>query len=84
MPPGQAKRWTIGRPLPRDVVYYNLPPSIVELHETIAGEELLPRKSLHKSSKIKSGGFCTVKPNFNSANPSIHKGLRIMETIEWE
>jgi len=27
------------------------------LHETIAGEELLPRKSLHKSNKIKSGVF---------------------------
>ncbi|MFC3675562.1 RcnB family protein [Ferrovibrio xuzhouensis] len=29
MPPGQAKRWEIGRPLPRDVVYYNLPPELV-------------------------------------------------------
>jgi Ni/Co efflux regulator RcnB len=24
-PPGQAKKWTKGRPLPRDVVYYDLP-----------------------------------------------------------
>jgi hypothetical protein len=58
------------------------------LHETIAGEELLPRKSLHKSSKIKSGVFCTVratvKLNFSYANPSMHNGLQIMETIEWE
>ncbi|WP_227871453.1 RcnB family protein [Novimethylophilus kurashikiensis] len=29
MPPGQARRWEIGRPLPRDVVYYDLPPSVV-------------------------------------------------------
>lgn len=29
MPPGQAKRWEIGRPLPHDVVYYNLPPELV-------------------------------------------------------
>ena len=29
MPPGQAKRWTMGRPLPRDVVYYDVPPSLV-------------------------------------------------------
>jgi len=29
MPPGQAKRWHIGRPLPRDVIYYDLPPAIV-------------------------------------------------------
>jgi len=26
MPPGQAKKWVIGRPLPHDVVYYDLPP----------------------------------------------------------
>ncbi len=25
MPPGQAKKWAKGRPLPRDVVYYDLP-----------------------------------------------------------
>jgi Ni/Co efflux regulator RcnB len=29
MPPGQAKKWMIGRPLPRDVVYYDLPSSVV-------------------------------------------------------
>jgi Ni/Co efflux regulator RcnB len=29
MPPGQAKKWHIGRPLPRDVVFYNLPPALV-------------------------------------------------------
>jgi Ni/Co efflux regulator RcnB len=29
MPPGQAKKWVIGRPLPRDVVYYDLPSSVV-------------------------------------------------------
>lgn len=28
MPPGQAKRWKVGQRLPRDVVYYDLPPSI--------------------------------------------------------
>lgn len=28
MPPGQAKKWSIGQPLPRDVVYYDLPPRI--------------------------------------------------------
>lgn len=25
MPPGQAKKWQLGRPLPRDVVYYDVP-----------------------------------------------------------
>ena len=25
MPPGQAKKWAMGRPLPRDVAYYELP-----------------------------------------------------------
>lgn len=29
MPPGQAKKWTVGRPLPRDVIYYNLEPALV-------------------------------------------------------
>ncbi len=29
MPPGQAKKmWQIGQPLPRDVVFYNLPPAL--------------------------------------------------------
>lgn len=29
MPPGLAKRWKRGRPLPRDVVYHDLPPRII-------------------------------------------------------
>jgi len=29
MPPGQARKWARGRPLPRDVIYYDLPPAIV-------------------------------------------------------
>lgn len=29
MPPGQAKKWRTGHPLPRDVVYYDLPPRLV-------------------------------------------------------
>jgi hypothetical protein len=29
MPPGQAKRWKVGRPLPRDVIYHDLPHSVV-------------------------------------------------------
>ena len=29
MPPGQARQWVVGRTLPREVVYYDLPPSIV-------------------------------------------------------
>lgn len=28
MPPGQAKKWQIGHRLPRDVTYYDLPPSV--------------------------------------------------------
>lgn len=28
-PPGQAKRWRVGYPLPRDVIYYDLPPRLV-------------------------------------------------------
>lgn len=31
-PPGQAKKWRIGRPLPRGVIYYDLPrPLVVDL-----------------------------------------------------
>ncbi|MBI3432983.1 MAG: hypothetical protein HY018_12325 [Hydrogenophilales bacterium] len=29
MPPGQARKWQMGRPLPRDVVTYDLPPRVV-------------------------------------------------------
>ena len=29
MPPGQAKKWKKGSPLPRDVVYYDLPSAVV-------------------------------------------------------
>lgn len=29
MPPGQARKWTIGQPLPRDVIYYSVPPALV-------------------------------------------------------
>lgn len=29
LPSGQAKKWAVGQPLPRDVVYYPLPPQLV-------------------------------------------------------
>jgi Ni/Co efflux regulator RcnB len=29
LPPGQAKKWSKGKPLPKDVVYYDLPPRVV-------------------------------------------------------
>jgi Ni/Co efflux regulator RcnB len=29
MPPGQAKKWRVGYPLPRDVIYYEVPRSLV-------------------------------------------------------
>ena len=29
MPPGQTKKWAIGRPLPRDVTFYDLPPAVM-------------------------------------------------------
>lgn len=28
MPPGQAKKWRVGQPLPRDVIFYDLPPAL--------------------------------------------------------
>ena len=29
MPPGQAKKWSVGKALPRDVVYHDVPPALV-------------------------------------------------------
>ena len=29
MPPGQAKKWTIGRPLPQDMIFYDVPRELV-------------------------------------------------------
>lgn len=29
MPPGQARKWSVGQPLPRDVVYYPVPQALV-------------------------------------------------------
>ena len=29
MPPGQAKKWAVGRPLPRDVIFYDVPQALV-------------------------------------------------------
>jgi Ni/Co efflux regulator RcnB len=30
LPPGQVRKWQIGRQLPRDVIFYDLPPSLVQ------------------------------------------------------
>jgi hypothetical protein len=29
MPPGQAKKWQVGKPLPRDVIFYDVPQQLV-------------------------------------------------------
>lgn len=29
LPPGQARKWKKGQPLPHDVVYYDLPPTVI-------------------------------------------------------
>lgn len=29
MPPGQARKWAVGQPMPRDVVTYSLPPAVI-------------------------------------------------------
>jgi Ni/Co efflux regulator RcnB len=40
MPPGQAKKWSRGQPLPRDVIFYDLPPRlVVELGVPPAGHK---------------------------------------------
>jgi Ni/Co efflux regulator RcnB len=38
MPPGQARKWNIGEPLPRDVVYYTVPqPLVVQFGQPPSG-----------------------------------------------
>jgi Ni/Co efflux regulator RcnB len=38
MPPGQARKWELGRPLPRDVIYYSVPqPLVVQIGLPPAG-----------------------------------------------
>ena len=38
MPPGQAKKWDVGQPLPRDVRYYDVPaPLVVQLGQPPVG-----------------------------------------------
>lgn len=40
IPPGQARKWSRGHPLPRDVVFYDLPPRlVVELGAPPAGHK---------------------------------------------
>ncbi|AYH43071.1 hypothetical protein CDA09_06680 [Azoarcus sp. DN11] len=42
MPPGQARKWAVGRALPRDVAYYDLPPALtVELGVPPAGHKFV-------------------------------------------
>lgn len=31
MPPGHAKKWAVGRPIPRDIIYYEVPQPVVLL-----------------------------------------------------
>ena len=38
MPPGQAKKWAVGKPLPREVIYYDVPHTlVVQLQQPSAG-----------------------------------------------
>ncbi len=42
LPPGQAKKWAVGKRLPRDVIYYDLPPAVlVELGPPPAGHRFV-------------------------------------------
>ena len=54
MPPGQARKWAVGQPLPRDVVVYEVPrPVLVQLppapvgyrYERVGGDIVLVRTS---------------------------------------
>lgn len=38
MPPGQVRKWSVGRPLPRDVIFYDVPQALViQLERPSAG-----------------------------------------------
>jgi Ni/Co efflux regulator RcnB len=40
MPPGQARKWEKGRPLPREIIYHDLPPRvIIQLGKPPAGHK---------------------------------------------
>ncbi len=44
MPPGQAKKWTVGNPLPRDVIFHDLPREVAE--------QLGPPPSRHRYVRV--------------------------------
>jgi hypothetical protein len=44
MPPGQAKKWSLGRPLPREVIFHDLPPRVLV--------ELGPPPSHHRFVRV--------------------------------
>lgn len=46
MPPGQAKKWAMGQPLPNDVVFYDLPPRLLR--------ELGPPPAGHRYVRVAS------------------------------
>ena len=38
MPPGQVRNWSIGRPLPREVIYYEVPaPLVIQIGQPPSG-----------------------------------------------
>lgn len=43
-PPGQARKWSVGRPLPRDLIWHELPPALVL--------ELGPPPELHRYVRV--------------------------------
>lgn len=44
LPPGQARHWTVGRPLPRDLSWHELPPSLML--------ELGPPPEMHRYVRV--------------------------------
>jgi Ni/Co efflux regulator RcnB len=46
MPPGQAKKWHVGQPIPKSVVYYEIPPAIIV--------QLPPPRSGHQYVRVAS------------------------------
>jgi Ni/Co efflux regulator RcnB len=65
MPPGQAKKWTMGRPLPRNVVYHNVPqPLISQLGAPPAGHQYVRVASDILLIAINNGTVVSAIQNF--------------------
>ena len=84
MPSGQAKKWQIGRPLPRDVIFYDLPPTLIERlgrppaghrYVRVASDIQYLDRNRHGLDAIRTGRMWRRQSGLNPTNIS-HRGHR--------